>query len=438
MDGQKKQKLIEQCTQVLQENNAGNWTRPTRGYYPHQWLWDSCFIAIGLRHYNVKRAQREIKSLFRGQWKNGMLPNMILDPNDHYARRLWKSHLSSNAPIKYSTSAITQPPMVAEAVVKIGEKLSKTEAKKWYKSIFPELLAYHEWMYRERDPHHEGLVMLVHPWESGLDNNPAWIKELHLNNLPLWIRVIKNLRLDKIFNLARSKRWMLPAYQRINTIDALALFSIARRLSRRKHDTRLILRHAHLIIDDLAFNSILIRANTCLIEIANTINEQIPSWLWERIKKAPHALELLWSEADQQYYSRNFTTFELINEQSITTFLPLYAGTISKNKAKKLVELLRSRRYATNFPIPSVPINSKYFNEFRYWQGPSWVNTNWLIIEGLQRYGYQEDAQLLKEKTINMVENQGAHEYFNPLSGKGIGAFPFSWSAALTIDLLNQ
>lgn len=436
MDGQKR--LFEKCREVLKNNDIGGWTRPAPGLYPHQWLWDSCFIAIGQRHYSPVRAQREIKNLFRGQWKNGMIPNIIMGKDHSYRDKIWDSRVTKQSPKHCLTSGITQPPMIAEAVVRIGQKLNSHDRKQWYESIFDDLVRYHEWLYRERDPRGEGMVVLIHPWECGLDNNPAWTRELHLNQMPLWIKTIKALSLSQIFNLIRKDTKFLPANERLDTIDALSYYTIARRLKHKQYDTRQILRHPQLAIEDLAFNSILIRANTLLTEIAQDIKQDLPGWLWERMKKAPHALELLWSEAHQQYFSRNFETFELIDEPSIATFLPLYAGTVSKHRAAHLVELLTSRAYWTTYPVPTVPKNSRYFQPRRYWQGPSWLNMNWLIIDGLERYGYRTEAAAIRERSLKMVGFSGSFEYFNPLDGSPAGARDFSWTAALTIDLLSQ
>ncbi len=65
--------------------------------------------------------------------------------------------------------------MLAEAVVKVGELLSKEDRIRWYESIFDCLLNYHQWLYEERDPERSGLVLQLHPYESGLDNSPPWI-----------------------------------------------------------------------------------------------------------------------------------------------------------------------------------------------------------------------------------------------------------------------
>lgn len=435
MDGQ--QKLIDDCVSVLKQNNVGGWTKPTTELYPHQWLWDSCFVAIGKRHFDIKQAQKEIKNLFRGQWKNGMVPNIIYGDGTHYRDDIWRSHVSRNAPKKVKTSGITQPPLIAEAVTKIGEKLNKADRKKWYKSVFPELLSYHEWLYRERDPRAEGLVVLLHPWETGLDNTPSWMREMHLSRLPLWIRIVQKLKLYAPLNLIRRETKYLPAYQRIDIIDALGLFSIVRRLRQKNYETSRMLRHARVTLQDVSFNSILLRANELLIDIAKESGNEIPEWLLHRFKKARGALDELWDVETNQYLNRSYDSYELIYEPSIMTFLPLYSGVISKKRAAELVESMKHRRWSAAFPLASVPKDSNYFQPKRYWQGPTWINTNWLIADGLRRYGYTEEAAFIEQKSIELVRTHGCYEYFSPLDGSPAGAKNFSWTAALTIDFLQ-
>jgi glycogen debranching enzyme len=84
-----------------------------------------------------------------------------------------------------------------------------------------------------------------------------------------------------------------------------------------------------------------------------------------------------------------------------------------------------------------VPKNSSFFDPYKYWQGPTWVNTNWLVIEGLKRYGFDAEAANLRDRTLEMVAKGGMYEYFNPINGRPSGAPNFSWTAALTIDLLS-
>lgn len=73
----------------------------------------------------------------------------------------------------------------------------------------------------------------------------------------------------------------------------------------------------------------------------------------------------------------------------------------------------------------------------RYWQGPAWVNTNWLIIDGLARYGFAAEAEALRLSTLELVRKSGFREYFNPLTGEPAGVSDFAWTAALTVNLLS-
>lgn len=433
--------FLEAAKTVLEMNNQGAYTAPaSKDLYPHQWLWDSCFIAIGQRHYDVEKAKAELLSLLRGQWANGMLPNVIHSGSKHQRDdNIWRSWLNSNAPDGVSTSGITQPPMLAEAVVRVGEKLTKPERHSWYQTFYPGLLAYHQWLYNERDPHAEGLVLQIHPWETGFDNTPPWMSELKDHQLAVWIRAVHTLKIGPLINFFRRDTKLIPAEQRMDIVDALALYSTQRRLRRKSYDIQRILSHSLFAIEDVNFNAIFIRANQHLQAIAKSIRRELPPELLERMKKSEKAFEQLWDPYSSQYYSREFVSHRLLKVPSIGTLMPLYTGTISQERAKQLVRLLEDEhQFGANFPIPSVPLNSDWFQPHCYWQGPSWVNTNWLIIDGLKRYGFDDHAAALTETTIDMVKRAGFYEYFSPIDGSPSGVENFSWTAALTIDLLSQ
>ena len=109
--------LGERARAVLEANRRGAWTCPSATLYPHQWLWDSCFIAMGLARVEPPRAADELRAVFRGQWANGMLPHMIfaVGVKDVGNRRVWQSRRNPLAPRDVETSCITQPPLVAVA-----------------------------------------------------------------------------------------------------------------------------------------------------------------------------------------------------------------------------------------------------------------------------------------------------------------------------------
>lgn len=433
--------LYQKCLDVLVENDRGGHTIPAPGLYPHQWLWDSCFIAIGQRHYDITRAQQELRSILRGQWHNGMIPNMILtrDFIGKQSASFWQSDLSALSPDDYATSGITQPPMLAEAVIKIGEMLPKQDCLIWYKRMYPAILAFHKWLYKERDFDKSGLISLVHPWESGLDNTPPWMSEIHSYGMPLWIKLVELTKLDKLLIFLRNDRKLALPGERLSTIDGLLLYSMQRKLRRSHYQINANKNPTNIAIIDINFNSIFIRANHHLQTIAKTINKPLPKNLQKQISLSEKSFNNLWDPYTNQFYSKNTMTQKLIKVSSIGTLLALYAGCISKEQAKSLVSLLDSKHlFNTSYPIPSVPINSNWYNERQYWQGPTWINTNWLIIDGLKRYGFKSEASQIANQTIDLVKKSGCFEYFSAKNGSAAGAKHFSWTAALTIDLLNS
>lgn len=433
--------MLQTAQAVLKDNNRGTYTQPAHGLYPHQWLWDSCFTAIGLRHTDVDRAQTELKSLLRGQWSNGMLPNIIFRDDAQYRtdRQVWASWLSPYSPKDVTTTGITQPPMLAEAVVQVGKKLKSAERRLWYRQMYQPLIDYHQWLYEDRDPHSEGLVLQIHPWETGLDNTPPWMHELHEHQLAWWVQAIKSLKLAPVINVFRRDTQSVPSDERFSAIEVLALFDAQRRLKRKHYDIDRILNRGLFAIEDVTFNSIFIRANQHLKDIAVEIKHELPEDLLECMAKTELALEQLWDPYAGQYYSRDFVTHNLIKVPSIGTLLPLYSGAISQEKADQLIKLLENAKlFGAAFPVPSVPIDTPEFHRKLYWQGPSWVNTNWLIIDGLERYGYKDHAAALREATIDMVCSSGFHEYFDPIDGSPAGGKDFSWTAALFTDLAHQ
>src|SRR5688500_5419386 len=69
--------ILDLAISVLRSNDTGIFTKPGPHQYPHQWNWDSALIALGFSHFDLPRAQSEIRALLSGQWKDGMLPHVV-------------------------------------------------------------------------------------------------------------------------------------------------------------------------------------------------------------------------------------------------------------------------------------------------------------------------------------------------------------------------
>jgi hypothetical protein len=437
----KRQQLTDDAKQILIANDMGGWTRPTgNGLYPHQWLWDSFFVAIGQRHYDVERAKNEVRSPFRAQWKNGMLPHIIFgDAKGYHAGPdLWRCERSPDAPDHIQTSGVTQPPMAAEAVVRVGELLTPKERRAWYTEMYPRLLRYHQWFYRERDERDDGMVVSVLSWETGMDNSPPWMEMLHQYAVGKRLELAKTLGMEQFITRFRKDTKVVPAKERISTFDLYAVYDLIKNLRRFRYSGPKMHKKHKMQVVDLTLNCILIRANQHLKAIAEAIGETLPADIRHAMRVAPHGLETMWDDETEQYYSRDAISGHLIKVPHIGTFMPLYAQELPKERVQVLRKHLHDpETYGAPFPVPSAPLNSPYFKPHCYWQGPTWVNMNWLIINGLERNHQSAEAAELRQKTIDMIAKSGFYEYFSPLDVTKAGADTFSWTAALLIDLVQ-
>jgi neutral trehalase len=193
-----------------------------------------------------------------------------------------------------------------------------------------------------------------------------------------------------------------------------------------------------VVIEDLAFNAILAVANRALLRLADDFDVELAPDLRHACAATDAALEQLWDPAGGQYYSRNATTGELIRIPTVATFLPLWAGDGAAPHAESLVTRLTSPPSWPAFPVPSVPTDAAQFEAERYWKGPTWVNVNWIIIQGLRRAAKPALAGELVDRTLDLVRARGFFEYFSSLEGTGFGAAEFSWTAALVLELLDS
>src|SRR5918912_1340486 len=179
--------LVAQAGRILRRNDMGGWTRAAPWLYPHQWSWDSAFIAVGLAHLDTRRAAQELRTLFAHQWKTGKVPHIVFNPKapphsyypgaDHWAC----AAASPDAPLAPPyTSCLCQPPVHAIAALRIWEVAGRedekafAEATDFLREIYPRLLAWHRYLATFRDPERSGLVTIYHPWASGTDNSPRW------------------------------------------------------------------------------------------------------------------------------------------------------------------------------------------------------------------------------------------------------------------------
>ncbi|ONH27574.1 hypothetical protein BL253_21650 [Pseudofrankia asymbiotica] len=423
---------------MLRANDGGGFTRPSARLYPHQWLWDSCFVAIGLRHVDVERAAGEVLSLFVGQWPSGMLPHIRFCPAIgepyHADPGLWGVRDAVEAPPVVETSGVTQPPLVAEAVARVGAAMPARRRLAFYRRVLPGLVAYHEWLYRERDPENTGLVSVVHPWESGMDDTPPWSDAVR-DLAPAKVRAVRDAGdLDVLEGLRRDNK-AVPAQERIAADELFTLYELTGRLRavRYRFDE---LRAAGLpSIRDVGFNAVLVRANRQLETVAADAGLELPTGLLRAMRTTRDAFRNVLAGGFPRH--QDARTGRLLPDETVAGFLALYAGVLPPEQAGRLAGQLFDARWTGRYGPASLPFDAPAFDPGRYWRGPVWPMVNWLLVDGLRRSGRVAEARRLRDETVELVVRSGrTYEYYSPVDGGGHGAPDFAPTAAVFLDMI--
>jgi glycogen debranching enzyme len=426
--------LIGKAKAVLEANWLGHATSPSRLLYPHQWSWDAACIAIGYASWNQERAETELRSLFSGQWRDGLLPHIVFTDGARYfpGPEFWQTERSPAAPDQPKTSGIVQPPIHASAALKVYRLASDRErAEAFLGELLPKLAAWHEYLYRERARTEGGLVEIWHPWESGMDNSPLWDRALeHMSfdaeRLPEYERVDVELS-------EASERPSDGEYDRY-----VYLVSMFRELA---YDPSRIRPVVPFAIQPVLFNSLLVQSNRDLAEIARIVGAD-PSPFQARAESTAAALdETLWDEEHAVYVDFDVRTGARVAVRTAAGLAPLYAGVPAPARAGRMGELLAGSRVVVGeggWAVTSLAPDDPGFHAARYWRGPVWPILNWVLQRGLDRYGYAALAADVRRAIIGLARSAGFWEHYSPETGKGQGGQEFAWTAALVLDFLHE
>ena len=424
--------LAEQALAVLEANWLGHGTRPSR-LYPHQWSWDSACIAMGYARWNQDRAEQELRSLFAGQWANGLLPHIVFaSGNGRYfpGPEFWQSERSSEAPPGLHTSGIVQPPIHATAALRLYRQAENREqALAFLAELAPKLAAWHAYLYRARTRGDDGLVEIWHPWESGMDNSPLWDDALARINptedeIPAYRRVDVELA-------DPDERPTDGEYDRY--VYLVGLFRALDYRPDRIQET------TPFALQSVLFNSLLVQANRDLAEIARLLGRDPERYeRWAELTAASIDAKL-WCEDDAVYVDYDLGAQSHVPVRTAAGLAPLHAGIPTPERARQMVGTLAGSRVdvdGSSWAVTSLAPDDPGFLPTRYWRGPIWPILNWALQRGLDCYGYHDLAAQVRRALIDLASRGGFWEHYSPVTGKGHGGESFAWTAGLVLDVL--
>ncbi|MFH8799671.1 MGH1-like glycoside hydrolase domain-containing protein [Streptomyces sp. NPDC017936] len=419
---------------VLEGNWTGASTVPSRSLYPHQWSWDSAFVAIGLRHVSPHRAQRELETLLDAQWGDGRIPHIVFNPSvplDAYfpSPDFWRSSTAgraAGAPRTVQTSGIVQPPVHALAAWLVhcaDPELSR--ARGFLARVYPRLAAWHRYLLHRRDAGGGGLVSVVHPWEQGMDNAPSWDAPLS-RITPAPARSFRRADLDHG-----------AAEDRPTDLD----YGRYVRLATDYRDGGYADGAGDFAVEDPAFNALLIASEHALARIARQLGAPGTARHARAERLTSALVDRLWDPAAGLFFCRDVRGGGPIRERGVSGLVPLLLPGLPREVAAALVRTLCGPHFgmgATTRLVPSYDLLGEAFDPHRYWRGPAWFNTSWLLERGLRAHGERARADALRAAVLEVADTSGFAEYVDPYTGEACGATGFSWTAALALDLLHD
>lgn len=339
------------------------------------WSWDSWKIASANTLYNPEQAKNEFRSLYAYQAENGMIPDFV---SQNKERNNWRD---------------TKPPLSVWGMLNVYNATGDLE---FLKEMYPRMVKYHDWWRAERDNDQNGIceygstdgTLIAACWESGMDNGVRFDGAIMLNN-------------------GKETAWSMNQ-------------------------------------ENICLNSFLYAEKGYLAEIAELLGEvekAIELRAEAEIIKT-HIQDEMFDTETGFFYDTRIVTGEHIKVMGAECWLPLWAGIATPEQAAIVAaKMLDPNKFNATIPLGTLDISHpKLRPEKGYWRGPVWIDQVYFGVQGLRRYGFNEEADMLVQKYIDnakgLVGDAPIYENYNPLTGEGLNAPNFGWSAATTILML--
>lgn len=152
-------------------------------------------------------------------------------------------------------------------------------------------------------------------------------------------------------------------------------------------------------------NSLLYKYEADFNKTAKILGDKAAETTWKdaMTERSIAINDLMWDRNSSMFYDYNFIKDKLSRTASLASFYPLWSGILDEEQAERLVKNLSHFEYKGGLATTE----SQALNLFTPYQIPvqwaypnGWAPLHFIVIKGLQNYGYSNDARRIALKWI--------------------------------------
>jgi alpha,alpha-trehalase len=174
-------------------------------------------------------------------------------------------------------------------------------------------------------------------------------------------------------------------------------------------------------------------------------------WLDRADNRKKDVSKYMWDESKQFFFDYDYTLQEQSEVWSLAAYHTMWTGLASEEQAEKLVGHLKLFKHSGGLATTKSSRPEDHTLDKRHqWAHPNgWAPLQWIVIKGLENYGYHEEAKEIALTWINTNLDyylqkgvfREAYNVVEPLDLPEPGLYPpqtgFGWTNSVFIDLVD-
>lgn len=385
--------------------------QPSVRNYSSFFAWDSGWNVIGLTHLDPERAFQELRTVFSVQTAEGRIPHEIRIPRlaktESFLRRATIRAISGQYDSHLKSFFIDPPSYLLAA-----EILYNKSHDPRILTLLPAMQKCVEYLITQRNLFGDGLVAIVHPWESGTDAAPFFDAPLGINIHKKFWWAKFGWKYTRMVTQLTKIEWDLPRWAKQNTF----------------------------LFEDVLMNGLTAAGSLSVGRLCSAAGDHINAEKFSMIgKRLINLLESqCWDEERGFFYPRwNLKQPQLVYRTCASGFAPLLSGLVSSAKAERIFRnyLENPQQFRSEWGVPYNSLTEQeplLFNSPMLWRGPCvWANMNWIAAKAAVIYNKLDLAREITKKMLKLIRKSHFREFYNPANGEGGGASGFTWPAVV-------